>query len=103
MYSELALPSGGWINKFAYIALRSGVDVNKKEEGMGCLGGSVSWLSLQLLVSGQIMISQFMGLGPTLGFVLTVEGLLEILSLSLSLSLPFSQLCALSLSLKINK
>ena len=57
-----------------------------------------SWLSIQLLVSAQVMISWFVGSSPTLGSALVVQSLLGILSLSLPLLL-----LTLSLSLKINK
>ena len=42
---------------------------------------------VQPLISTQNVISQFMGSSPTLGSILTVQRLLGILSLSLSLSL----------------
>ena len=61
--------------------------------------GGLSQLSVRLLVSAQVAISQFVGLSPASGSMLTVWNLLGILSL------PFS-LCpspACSLSLKINK
>ena len=44
-------------------------------------------LSVKRLTSAQVMISQFMSLSPTLGSVLTVQNLLGILSLRLSLPL----------------
>ena len=53
---------------------------------------------VQLLISAQIMISQFMSLSPVVGFVLTAQSLLGILSPSLSAPTH----CACSLSLKIN-
>ena len=49
--------------------------------------GRLSQLSVQLLISAQVMISQFVRSSPTSGSVLTVQRLLEI-SLSLSLLLP---------------
>ena len=52
------------------------------------LTGTPEWLrqlSVPLLVSAQVMISRFVGSSPTLGSVPTVQGLLGILSLSLSL------------------
>ena len=58
--------------------------------------GWLSWLSVQLLVSAHIMISQFGSSSPTLGFALIARNLLEILSLFLSLCL--SPACSLSLS-----
>ena len=66
-------------------------------------GAWVTQLSVRLLILTWVMISQFVRLSPTqrLGSVLTLRSLLGILSLSLSL--PLSHLCALSLSLKINK
>ena len=42
--------------------------------------GWPSWVSIQLLISAQIMISQFVSSSPTLGSVLTVPNLLGILS-----------------------
>ena len=62
----------------------------------GCLGGSVG-KAFQLLVSAQVMISQFMRSSPTSSSVLTVQNLLGILSLS---PLP---LRVLSLFLSQNK
>ena len=51
--------------------------------------GVPGWLSqiIWLLILAQVIISQFMGLGPTSGSVLTVWNLLGILSLSLCSSL----------------
>ena len=56
----------------------------KKEE---CLGapGWLSRLGVWLLISAQVMISGLVRLSPVLGSALTVQGLLGILSLSLSL------------------
>ena len=67
-----------------------------------CLGvpGWLSQLSVCLLTSAHVMISQTVGLSPALGSVLTVQNLLGILSLP---PRPLSLSCALSLSLKINK
>ena len=47
--------------------------------------GWLSWLNIQLLISAQVMISLFVGSNPMLSSVLTAQGLLGILSLSLSL------------------
>ena len=48
--------------------------------------GWLSWLSIRLLISSEVMISQFVGLSPMLDSVLTGWGLLRILSLSFCLS-----------------
>ena len=56
--------------------------------------GRLSQLSIRLLVMAQVMISWFVGLSPASGSTLLVGGLLEILSLPLSLPLPHS--CVLS-------
>ena len=53
--------------------------------------GWLSWLDIRLLISAQVMISQFLGLSPTLGSALAVWSLLGILPLSL-LSLSVSAL-----------
>ena len=60
------------------------------------LGGAwwLDQLSVQLLISTQVMISQFVGLSPVLGSALTGWSLLAILSLSVPQPLP----CWLSLS-----
>ena len=66
---------------------------------------------VKCLTLAQVMISQFVGLSPTSGSVLTAQSLEpasdSCLSLSLSLSVPppltLSILLTLSLSLKINK
>ena len=63
----------------------------------------LSWLSVQLLISGQVVISRFMSLSPTWGSVLTVWSLLGILSPSVSAPPPHVLFLSLSLSLKINK
>ena len=47
--------------------------------------GWPSQLSIQLLISAQVMISQFLGLSPLSGSALSAQGLLEIFSLPLSL------------------
>ena len=59
-----------------------------------------SWLSVQLLVSAQIMISWFTCWSLTLGSVLIVQSLLGVL---LSLSLCPSPAHVLSLSLSLSK
>ena len=64
-----------------------------------------AWLaqSVEHLTWAQVMISQFMGLSPALGSVLTAQSLEPALH-SVSPSLCPSPACALSLSLsKINK
>ena len=50
--------------------------------------GWLSQLSTRLLMSTQVMISWLVGLSPVSGPSLTVQSLLGILSLSLSLSAP---------------
>ena len=57
------------------------------EEETGSLGvpGWFSQLSLWLLVSAQVMISQFVSSSPASGPVMSPQSLLGILSLSLSL------------------
>ena len=57
----------------------------------------LSTLSIQLLVSSQVMISQFVSSNSTLGSVLTVQNLLGILSL------PSSALLLLTLSASLSK
>ena len=52
--------------------------------------GWLSQLDVRLLVSAQVMISQFVGLSPASGSVLTAWDLLGILSLSAAPSLMFS-------------
>ena len=73
-----------------------------KIQSLGRLGGSVGGR----LTSAQVMISRFVGSSPASGSELTVQRLLRILclflSLSLSLSLCSSPACTLSLS-EINK
>ena len=59
--------------------------------------GWLSWLSIRLLVSAQVVISLFVGSSPVSGSALTIWNLLGILSLSISLSV------SLSLSLSQNK
>ena len=54
--------------------------------------GWIRWLSIQLLISAQVVISWFMGLSPTLGSVLTVQSLVEIFPLSVSPLLTVSLL-----------
>ena len=58
-----------------------------------------SRLGVRLLISAQVVISQFMDSSPALGSALTVQSLLGIVSLSLSVSPPLAPY----LSLKINK
>ena len=65
------------------------------------VSGWLSRLSIQLLISAQVMILQFMGSSPTLGSALTAENLLGILSLSATP--PCIHMHVRSLSLKINK
>ena len=60
--------------------------------------GTPGWLSHQLLISAQVMISQAMGSSPASGSVLTAQSLLGF-SLSPSLSLPLP--CSPSLSLSL--
>ena len=57
-----------------------------------------SWLSIQLLISAQVMISWFVSSSPALGSMLTAWGLLGFLSPSLSAPYP-----PLALSLKRKK
>ena len=63
--------------------------------------GGLSQLSVQLLVSAQVVISQLLSLSPTSSSMLTAQNLLEILAPSPSLC--SSPAHSLSLSLKINK
>ena len=68
--------------------------------------GWLSLLSVRLLVSTGVMISQFMGLSPVSGSALIAWSLLDILSLSFCPSPACAHLfsCSLTLSLKkINK
>ena len=66
-----------------------------KERALGAPGW-LSRLSIQLLISSHVMISQFTSSSSTSGSVLTAGSLLGILCLPLSLPLPY-----LSLSLKL--
>ena len=59
----------------------------------------LSWLNVQLLVSAQVMISQFVGSSPTSSSALTVWSPLWVLCSPLSLLLPLSHCLSLS---KIN-
>ena len=59
--------------------------------------GLLSWLSVRLLISAQVMIPQFMRSNPALGCALAAWSLLGILSLPLFLPLFHA------LSLKISK
>ena len=61
--------------------------------------GWLSLLSIRLLTSAQVMISQFVSLSPMSGSLLTGWSLLGILALSFSLSAP----PPFSLSLQVNK
>ena len=64
--------------------------------------GAPGWLGrlgVRLLISAQVLISRFVGLSPTSGSTLTVQGLLGILSPPLSLPLPC--LCSLNQSVKL--
>ena len=54
--------------------------------------GWLSWLSVQLLISAQVMISRFVSSSPTLGSVLTVQSLLGILALPFCPSPPMLSL-----------
>ena len=54
-------------------------------------------VSLCLLISAQVVISQFMRLSPTLGSALTACSLLGILSPFLSAPHPLASTCSLSL------
>ena len=74
------------------------------KDGRGALGW-LSGLNIQLLVSAQVVISQFMGSSPASGSVPTAWSLLGILSLppSLSVSLCPSPSHVFTPSLKINK
>ena len=65
------------------------------------LSAWLSWLSVHLLISAQVMISQFGSLSPTSGSALRVWSLLGILSPPLSAPPPPSG--SLAHSLKINK
>ena len=56
-----------------------------KKRGSVGAPGWLSQLSVQLLVSTQVMISWFVSSNPALGSALTVQSLLGILSLSLPL------------------
>ena len=58
--------------------------------------GWLSQLSIQLLILAQVMISWFVSSSPTSGSELTVQNLLGILSLPLSLRLPNSYFLPLS-------
>ena len=58
--------------------------------------GWLRWLSIQLLISAQVMISWFMSSSPASGCALTVRSLLEILSLPLSLCPPCPDLYILT-------
>ena len=72
-----------------------GILVIKKNEALGHLCGSV-----KRLTSAQVMISCFMSSSPLSGSALTVQSLLRILGLPLSLSLPRSSSVSVSLKNK---
>ena len=72
-----------------------------EEKGLGTPGW-LSWLSIRLLISAQVMISWLLRSSPVWGSALTLQSLLGILSLPLSLPLPAHAL-SLSLSLSLNK
>ena len=59
----------------------------KRRALQGCLGGSLGWLSIQLLILAQVMVSQLVRSSPTSGSVPTTQSLLKILSLSAHLPL----------------
>ena len=65
--------------------------------------GWLSWLSIWLLISAQVMISWFVSSSPKTGSALTVQSLLGILSPSLSAPLLLVLSLMHSPSLKINK
>ena len=64
--------------------------------------GWLSQLSVQLLVSAQVMIPQFVSSSPALGSLLSAQSPLQVLCPSLSLSLPCSLARSLSLSLSLS-
>ena len=73
----------------------------KKKKRKETILGAPEWFSQlgnRLLVLARVMISWFVGSSPTSGSKLMVWSLLEILSLSLSLSFCPSSACSLSLS-----
>ena len=53
------------------------------------------------LILAQVTLSWFVGSSPALGSALAVQSLLEILSVSLSVSLPHSHVCGFSLKINI--
>ena len=68
--------------------------------------GAPGWfrrLSVRLLISAQVMISQFMRSSPASGSALTVWSLLGILSPSLSFTLLHTCMCTLFLSLSLSQ
>ena len=80
------------------------VDPNRPQFYLNKHPGAPDWLSqlsIQLSVSAQVMISQFVSLSPASGSVLTAWSLLGILCLPHYLPLPHVH--AQSLSLKVNK
>ena len=73
-----------------------GIGVSQVSNRCDGVPGWLSLLSIRLLVSIQVMISQSVRLSPVPGSVLTAQSLLGILSLPLSLPLPL--LLSVSLS-----
>ena len=76
-------------------------DIGGRGVNLKAIPGVPGWLSrssVQLLVSGQVMISRFVGSSSASGSALTGWSLLRILSPLLSLSLSLPGLCCLCLS-----
>ena len=72
--------------------------LKKSSEDWGaCVAQLVEWLTLT-----QVMISQFVGLSPASGSVLTAQSLSLLQILCLPLSLPLLHSCSLSLSLSLS-
>ena len=76
------------------------VYLKKKKKGTP---GAPGWLNDWLLISAQVMISEFESSNPASGSVLTVWSVLGILPLPLSLPLPYSHVCARMHSLSLWK
>ena len=77
-------------NKVRHIYITDYYSAMRKEDIHGAPGW-LSWLSVQLLISAQVMISQFVGSSPASGgSSLTTWSLLGIFSFSFSLPLPLS-------------